>query len=238
MTFCIIFLTFLTDSSAFNAGDELFRAQDYAGAMDAYISHTRAHSNDVEAYWRLARAAICAGDVSPANDKETFYRKALAASEAAVRLDSLHSNAQCWYAVSLGYKALREGNRKKVELCRSIQKALSIAITIDPNNDVAYSIYGSFYRALGNINWVERQLADLLLGGLPDGGFVDAERMLKKAVELSPTTLRHRYELGMVYFDWGKQEQGKETFRSALNIQPILASDHDRIQEMKKKLLL
>ncbi|MFA5834319.1 MAG: hypothetical protein WDA22_12660 [Bacteroidota bacterium] len=221
-----------------NKGDELFRAQDYISAMVVYSAHAKAYPNDVEAYWRLARAAICAGDVTPIDEQGKYYRKALDASTEAVRLDSLHSDTQCWYAVSMGYIALTEGSKKKVELCHSIQKALTISITVNPRNDVAYSVYGTFYRALGNIGWVEQQLATLLLGGLPKGGYADAEQMLLKAIELAPNILRHRYELGLLYFDWGKEEKGKEVFRSALLLPQTLASDKHRIEDMKQKLLL
>jgi len=238
MIFTIIPLLFLVDYSPLTKGDEFYRAQDYTAAMELYHSYIKAYPNDVEAYWRMARASICAGDICEKNKQEQYYRNALEASSTAVRLDSTHSNAQCWYAVSMGYIALFEGSRKKVELCNSIQKALTISITVDPRNDVAYSIYGSFYRALGNISWMERQLAYLLLGGLPKGGYEDAEQMLLKAIELAPNILRHRYELGLLYFDWGKEEKGKEVFRSALLLPQTLASDKHRIEDMKQKLLL
>jgi len=237
MIFSILVLFFI-DAFALGKGDELYRAQNYTGALDMYITYVKTCPNDVEAYWRIARASICAGDVCSNNDQEQYYRKALEVSTKAVQLDSLHSNAQCWYAVSMGYNALSEGSRKKVELCYDIQKALTVSITIDPRNDVAYSIFGSFYRALGNVSWMERQLAALLLGGLPKGGYVEAEQMLLKAIELAPNILRHRYELGQLYFDWGEKEKGKNIFRSALLLPQTLASDKYRIQEMKQKLSL
>ena len=101
----------------------------------------------------------------------------------------------------------------------------------------AFSVYGTFYRALGNVGWLERNLANLLLGGLPEGGYAEAETMLLKAIELKPNILRHRYELGLLYFDWGKENKGREIFRAALLLPVTLASDHTRIKIMKQKLL-
>ncbi len=232
----LIFLTIFSDSLTIQKGDEHFRNQDYSGAISQYQNHLNSSPNDAEAYWRITRAYICIGDVSKRAEREQYYRKALENSIAAVRMDSLNTNVQCWYAVSMGYIALFEGSRKKVELCNKIKHALDLSIFLDPRNDVAYSIYGSFYRALGKVSWFERQLANLLLGGLPDGGFEEGEKMLQQAIGLAPAIIRHRYELGSLYFDWGKEKMGKEVFRSALTLPITLTSDWRRMEVMKQKI--
>ena len=50
-----------------------------------------------------------------------------------------------------------------------------MAIRLDPADDAAWSIRGSFFRALGNVGWVKRQLAAMLPGAIPQGGFPEAE---------------------------------------------------------------
>jgi tetratricopeptide (TPR) repeat protein len=237
MVFTFLFLYFFPDTIILQQGDEHFIAQDYFGAINMYQSHLKNHPNDAEAYWRMVRATICAGDISKPDEQEQYYRNAVQLSKTALQLDSANSNVQCWYAVSLGYIAIFEGSKKKVELCHQIQKALEISIALDPRNDIAYSIYGTFYRALGNVNWLERHLANLLLGGLPNGGYAEAETMLLKAIDIAPNILRHRYELGLLYFEWGKNEKGKAVFKSALKLPQTLASDQIRIKDMKEKLL-
>ncbi len=233
----LTFLLLIMHGPAFlERGDSCFRVQDYAGAMMLYTEHLGKERDDAEGNWRLARAAICAGDVSAGPEQELLYRKALAASTRAVGIDSLNSNAHCWYAVSLGYIALFEGSRTKVEYCRRIQRSLERAIALDPASDVAYSVLGTFYRMLAKVSWVERQLADLLLGGLPAGGYAEAERMLKRAVLLAPAILRHQYELGLVYYETGRTEQGNAVFRTALKFPRTLASDDERIAAIQQKL--
>jgi tetratricopeptide (TPR) repeat protein len=236
-TFLILFTVNPSDTITLQKGDTCFSTQDYPGAITIYQQYLNGTQRDAQAYWRIARANICIGDVSSKKEKESYYRKALLYSIHSVELDSMDSNVQCWYAVSMGYIALFEGSRKKVELCNKIKNALELSISIDPHNDVAFSIYGSFYRALGNVNWFERSLANLLLGGLPEGGFKESEKMLLKAIELAPNLLRHRYELGLLYFDWGKEKMGIEVFQSALTLPITLASDRRRMENMKKKLL-
>ncbi len=237
MIFTLFVLVLCSEPTTLQKGDEYFRNQDYSAAISMYQNNLNGTQQDAESLWRIARATICLGDMCQRKEQEKHYRNALERSAAAVKLDSLNSNVQCWYAISLGYIAIFEGSKRKVEFCTNIQRALELSINLDPRNDVAFSVYGTFYRALGNVGWLERNLANLLLGGLPEGGYAEAETMLLKAIELKPNILRHRYELGLLYFDWGKENKGREIFRAALLLPVTLASDHTRIKIMKQKLL-
>lgn len=231
----LLFLMSIPDPPLISAGDQLFREQRYRDAIQTYSRSIELYPHSGEAYWRSVRAYICLGDIS-GESQQQYYHAAYDLSLKALKADSMNSNVQCWYAVSMGYQAITEGSRRKVELCNSIKRSLDKAIELDSNNDVAYSIYGTFYRALGNISWFERKLADILLGGLPHGGYAEAEQMLMKAVRLAPNIIRHRYELGLVYFDSGQKEKGTIVFTEALTLPLTLASDHDRVAMMKKKL--
>lgn len=129
-----------------------------------------------------------------------------------------------------------EGTRSKVKMANVIKRELDIIIRLNPENDVAYSVLRTFYRAIGNISRIEKQLANLLLSGIPDGGFEDGERALKKAIELAPTIVRHRYELGRLYLDWGKTAEAKKIFSKSVHLPPNLASDNRRIEFMKRTI--
>lgn len=230
----ISFVLLLALSNPIVDGDRLFLRQQYADAAEAYIAGRPLSLLDAESAWRAARAYICLGDSAPEDEREASYRKALEATSAAVLRDSLNSRLQCWYAVSLGYIALFEGSRTKVEYSRRIQRSLERAIALDPANDIAYSVLGTFYRMLAKVSWFERQLAELILGGLPAGGVPEAERMLRRAVHLAPQIIRHRYELGLVYREMGNREEMRQQFVEALRLPPVLVSDAERIAEMKR----
>ncbi|MFA6468200.1 MAG: tetratricopeptide repeat protein [Bacteroidota bacterium] len=217
-------------------GDDLFVRQEYQRAISSYNEHLKTNPGDARALWRVSRAYISMGDVAKKDERESLYRLAEEYATRAVHSDSLSSAAHTWRAVSLGYIALFEGSRTKVRLCNEIQQELDCAIRLDSTNDVAYSIYGTFFRALGKVNWFERTLANMLLGGLPAGDFNDAVRSLKKAIKLAPTIIRHRYELGMVYLDLDRTEDAKKVFLEALQLPPLLASDAQRIERMKRRV--
>lgn len=235
-----MFISFLFGLSLFSSplhrGDDLFVKQEYQSAIAVYEEYLRSNPENAEALWRISRVLINQGDIATRQEREPFYRKAEIFATRAVKSDSLNSDAHTWRAVSLGYIAIYEGSRTKVRLCNEIKSELDIAIKLNPKNDVAYSIYGTFYRALGKVSWFERTLANTLLGGLPDGGFEEAERSLKKAIELAPNIIRHHFELGMVYMDMEKPDEAKKIFREAIKLPILLASDEQRIARMKRRL--
>jgi len=76
---------------------------------------------------------------------------------------------------------------------------------------------------VGNVGWLERQMAAILLGRVPEGSFEESEAAFKRAIELAPDVPRHRYELGTLYLDWGREEEARLMFESALSL-PITAA--------------
>jgi tetratricopeptide (TPR) repeat protein len=232
----IFFIIFAASPTAIKTGDDAFIRQEYAAAISVYESALPTAENISELLWRIARCYITMGDIARRDEREPFYRKADDYSRRAVVADSLNADAHCWRAVSIGYIAIYEGVRAKVAAANEIKRSLDRALQLDPNNDVAYSILGTFYRTLGNVGWIEKQLANLLLGGLPPGGFEEGEIALKKAIALAPTIIRHRFELGLLYLDMEQPDKAKVVFTEALKYPPLLASDIQRIERMKRRL--
>lgn len=218
------------------AGDAAFLRIDYPSAISIYESLLDKSPDNADLLWRLARVYVCQGDVVPFSEKENFYRKAEHYARRAVRADPNKAEAYTWLAAALGNLAMYYGGGAKVQLATEIKQVLDKAIALNPRDDVAYSILGSFYRSLATVSWFERQVANVFLGGLPEGGFAEAERALKKAIELSPNTMRHYFELGLLYLEHNRLKEAREAFEQAQQ-QPILvASDRQRLMQAKKML--
>ncbi len=205
-------------------GDSAFGALNYELAVEEYRSALR-HTDSAAVLWRLARVLICMGDVEEGEASERLYREAELHARRAVELDSLSADTHTWYAAALGSVALHVGGRTKIRYAHTILHELHRAIQLNPANDIAYSILGSFHRALGGLSWIERQLAAIFLGRLPEGSYEDGEQALKKAIALNPDAPRHHYELAMLYLDWGKEELAREEFARVVNLPIITARD-------------
>jgi tetratricopeptide (TPR) repeat protein len=206
-------------------GDLAFLRIDYPRALAIYDSVLGSTEDSADVLWRLARLYVCSGDVAPDDERLGLYRLAEGYAYDCIRADSLKPEGHTWMAAALGNIAMFEGGKTKVKLCTMIKLELDWSLRLDPDDDVAYSILGSFYRALGNVSWIERQLVAIFLGGLPAGGFEDAEAALRKAIMLSPDIIRHHYELGELFVDLDRNQEALGEFRLVEGLPVRLALD-------------
>lgn len=214
-------------------GDDAFASMEYDTALARYEAALRSEPARPEILWRMARLYLCLGDIAPHAEQDTLYRKAEEYARLTIAADSTIAEGHSWLAAALGSMAMDEGAKRKVQLAREIQHELEIAIALNPNDDVAHSILGSFYRALGNVSWFERSLAKIFLGGLPSGGYEDAERELLAAIRIAPYEFRHYYELGRLYEDWDRPGDAVKAFQQAIEVGPRMAADRQRLELAK-----
>jgi len=211
--------------SLVDQGDKEFTRIRYPQAVDLYVSALSSSADSAEALWRLARVYVCQADISPDEQKLELYRQAEAFARRCIEADSMKSEGHTWRAAALGNIAVFEGGKTKVKLCYEIKRELECSIALNDSDDVAYSILGSFYMALGNVSWFERRLAAIFLGTLPDGGFEEAELALKKAIAIAPAVIRHHYELGILYMQLDRDREAVEEFHLVESLRAQLASD-------------
>ncbi|MEO8168960.1 MAG: hypothetical protein ABI623_11980, partial [bacterium] len=161
---------------------------------------------------------------------ETYARRS-------ILVDSTKSESHTWLAAALGYLALNAGVKEQVRLTNELQVEINKALSLNPENDAAYSIRGSFYRALANVSWFQRQLASIFLGSVPEADFEDGEKAFKKAIALAPDVMRHHYELGVLYLDWDKKVEAKKSLERAATLPLRVAIDKPRLSKIKALLL-
>jgi tetratricopeptide (TPR) repeat protein len=214
-----------TSASSLERGDQEFAQRNYPLALTVYDSALVAASDSASVLWRLARLYVCMADVATEGEQVDLYRRAEAYAARCIGADSTKSEGHTWRAAALGNVAMFEGSKTKVRLCTEIERELKRAIALNPRDDIAFSILGSFYTSLGNVSWVERQLASLFLGELPDGGYEESERAFKQAIALAPLVIRHHFELGRLYKELDRNEEALKEFRDVLSLPLLLASD-------------
>ena len=144
--------------------------------------------------------------------------------------------AQHWRAAAHGYIALDAGKSDQVKLSHELLREVKTALVLNPDDDAAYSIRGSFYRALGNVTWFQRQLAAIFVGRIPKGGYEEAEAALKKAIAIAPDVMRHQYELGILYLDMDRQEEAQQVLLRAATLPIKVAIDRPRLAKIHELL--
>lgn len=223
-------------TAAVSAGDEAFLRIDYPAAMTAYEDALRETTDNAGLLWRLSRVSVCMGEVADEPQRMQFFRAAEGYARKCIAADSTLPEGHTWLAGALGYEAWYSDAADQVSISYEILRELDRALTLNPNDDIAYSIKGSFFRALGNIGWLKRQLAALFLGHLPSGGFEESEAALLKAVSLSPQRMRHLYELGVLYIDMNRRDDAKKMLEKAKLLPVQTAIDRPRLEKIKQLL--
>lgn len=213
-------------------GDKYFNQMRYRDAISWY----ELAPDLAESQWKMARSYVCYADILTDEERKGYLLKAETAARRCIELNEKDANGHTWLAGTLGNIAVFEGSRAKVRMCTEIKKEISRALELNPQDDIALSIQGTFYRVLGNINWFERQLAQTFLGRIPDGGYPESELSFYKAIKISPLNMRNFYELGLLYLDWGKDENAKQAFINAQKCPILIGSDKKRLAEIKKEL--
>ncbi len=218
------------------SGDDAFARIDYPPAIALYEEALAGTPTDPEILWRLARACVCAAEVSEGDARGSLLSRGEAYARRCIAADSMKEEGHTWLAGALGYLALDAPTEKKLVISRELQAEALRATELNPQDDAAWSILGSFYRALGNIGWLERMLASLFVGSVPHGGFPEAEAALKKAVAIAPGIMRHQYELGILYLDMGRKDDARRCLELAETLPVRTAIDRPRLEKIKELL--
>jgi tetratricopeptide (TPR) repeat protein len=218
------------------AGDEAFFRMDYAPAVRYYSAALEEHPADATVLWRLARAYVCMAETLKGDERVELCKKAEAFAARSIGADSTLSEGHTWRAAALGYLALDAGIGEQVRYSQQLVQEVNAALAVNPRDDAAYSIKGSFYRAIGNVNWLQRGIAAVFVGKIPAGGFAEAEASLRKAIELAPDVMRHQYELGVLYLDMDRKEDARRAFETAARLPVRAAIDIPRLAKIQEFL--
>jgi tetratricopeptide (TPR) repeat protein len=209
---------------------------EYSSAVDFYTAALDQRPDDPDILWRLARAYVCMGEVDEGDKCTELCTKAESYALRCIQRDSTRAEGHTWRAAALGYITLDAGMAQQVKLSHQLLREVNQSISLNPNDDAAYSIKGSFYRAMGNVSWFQRQLAAIFVGKAPKGGYEEAEVALKKAIALAPDVMRHHYELGILYIDMDREDEARKILKHAATLPIKVAIDRPRLKRIRELL--
>jgi len=135
------------ESAALDAADQAFRSLRYEEADSLYTTMLQTGQESSDLYWKLARLNISIAesiDPGESTKKMPFYSKAVDYARKSVQLDGNNASAHTWLAASLALKADKIGAKEKVNRAAEIKKELEKALELNPNDDVAWSMLGSY----------------------------------------------------------------------------------------------
>ena len=223
-------------SGTLQTADSAFYAMNYEAADSLYSLILEEDSENADANWRLARLYVSMGEALPpenTEERQPYYEKAVQHAEACIMNNDVIAEGHTWLAASLGVLADNVGPREKIKRANIIKSELDRALELNPEDDVALSILGSFNREIADMGWLEKVFAKTFLGSLPEGSQEEAEKMLKKAIAVNPRVIRHYHELGKLYRDMKRYPEAVAVLQEALTKPVLMKSDERRLENIR-----
>lgn len=196
------------------------------GARHVYRAAVNLQTNQYAATWKLCRALIDAGTLTKGRAvQKSLFMESEQLARVAVQSNPADSKGHLYLAISVGKLALFEGGKHKVELSKEVKTEAEQAIALDPAEDAAYHVLGIWNREMVELNFFLRKSAELLYGAFPPASMAAALTDLRRAVELAPTVVSHRVELGVTLLAAGQRTEGRAQLEAALQMPETLVTD-------------
>ena len=221
-------------------GDKYYDQFNNLEALKSYEEAYKICPESHEALMKLTRAyndvgedlrGAAGSDGSKSVEVEEHFKNAVKSANLVLEKFPDEKTTYFLLAVSYGNLALYKGGEEKLTLGRDVEKYANQAIEIDPKFAPAYVVLGIYYREIASVNGLKKAIANSFLGGLPDRTLDDSQRVLTKALELSPGSPYVHYDLGKTYEKLGEKEKAIEHYNKVIELPAV---DHD---DLRKKSL-
>jgi len=193
------------------AADHLQRGDEYSArferqeALKAYEAALQIDPGSYEALWKAARELSFIGNkmekTAKKEDTEQTYARSVEYAEKALTQNADGVDANFYLAVAMGRLGLYKGKKEMISLSKDVKIHADKVVELDPTYYKVYYLIGRWHDKIANVNWVLRQFAKIIYGGLPDASNEQALANYKKAIELNPDYVECHKELGRFYLD-------------------------------------
>jgi tetratricopeptide (TPR) repeat protein len=211
------------------AADSAYFAGRPADAFAGYCRLLESAPRDTALLWRAARAALATGWLEPNRSiSVAWYHRAQEYGRRALAAAPDDAKAQYWLAAALGREAQVSGDvRARV---REGQEAYDLVLRIlarAPDHAGAHNMLGQLHYQVMNTPWAMRVIGLRLLGARLHfrPSWEEAERQLVRAVELDPSAIAYRLELGRLYLRTGRPLPARAQLQRALALPRVHPPD-------------
>lgn len=206
-------------------------------ALPFYLAAEKLEPKNAEILVRIARQyRWLMTDATAKEEKLRLGNLALDYSARAAAAGPQDSDAQLATAITLGKMLPDLPAKEQIAASPRIKESADKAIQLDPRNGTAWHVLGRWNRVLADVNAVKRALAGMIYGGLPKGSLEEAERDMKKAIELNPDRVMNYIELGRIYEQMGRKDDAREAINKGL-AKPDADKDDPAMKEIGRQTL-
>jgi tetratricopeptide (TPR) repeat protein len=219
-------------------GDQAFSTFDNKAALNYYSKIINQDSANYEALWKLSRAYVDVGEtLSGKEQRKAYYKNAEKAAQKATEIDPEGAKGFLYLSVAIGRVALDAGKKEQVQLSKDVKAAVDKSLALDPNDDIAWHVLGRWHRKMATLNWVQRNFANIFLGGVPKEASVEASAdCFRKAIELNPGHINHHLELGLTYEELKMKDKAIAEYEELLQLPKNDADDDEYKKQAEERL--
>lgn len=199
-------------------------------------------ATNYEYLWRAAREAVSLGMLARV-PKETsrYLGRAEAYARDAADLDPDGAMGHHFIAVAVGQRALSQGVRTRVALAEEVRDEAEIVLALDSTFAGAYHVLGKWHAEVERLGAVSGFVARRIFGGdrFGEASWEEAERLMRRAIELDPNGSMHHLELARILIDTDRPEEARLELGRVLDLpvrEPIDPLHHQRAQELLRQL--
>jgi tetratricopeptide (TPR) repeat protein len=206
-------------------------------AQKIYDFVLKSNPNSYEALWRLTRFYVLRGMAAKKiKGKKKNWETAEAYGRQAIEMNPDSVEGHLYLAIAVGKQALYSSPSKKVKAVWEVKREAERAIELDSTKQRAYLTLGAWHRNVSTASSLEKHLAKIFFGELPQGSLEESLRLLLKSVELGGNNVRNYYELALTYEAMKNYEAAKKEYENALDTHPYNPEDLEVKERIKKTL--
>lgn len=217
--------------------DQLFYSFNNRATYNFLLEIQKKYPNNADVLWRLSRVVYHIADHMPTStsaEKDAQlaeYQKAYNYADEAVKSDPKNSMAYTYRAVANGKIALFKGVFSVSGIVNSVRQDCEKAISLDPNNAIAYYVLGRTHAKLAEKPKMFRWPL-----GLAWGNIDDAIKFYNKAVSIDPNFVMFRLDLARAYISQDLYQQARQQLQAIPQL-PKRDEDDDQMKAEAAKLL-
>ena len=220
-------------------GDSLHNLHRVTEALDVFEGIVEEDPGHYEGLWKAAREAVVLGLLAHGTEIENrWFRRGEELAQRAVDVDSAGIDGLAWLVFSKGLRAVQTNPLDASRLGAEVYELAHRILDMD-------SLHAGAYHALGVLNYevqklsrFQRFIATRIMGNRAFRltSWDNAERYLKRAIELKPKFVLYHLDLGKMHIARKQTELARAALRRVLALPPVEAPDVG-FQEVAARLM-
>ncbi|MBN2364729.1 MAG: tetratricopeptide repeat protein [Calditrichaeota bacterium] len=219
-------------------GDSAFKAFNNREALNYYSQVLKIDSSHYEAAWKISRAYVDVGEtIDDDETRKEAYKRAQDYAQKAVNINPEGAKGYLYLSVAIGRVALDAGKKEQVQLSKDVKAAVDKALALDPTDDIAWHVLGRWHRKMATLNWIQKNFANMFLGGVPKEASVDSSAAcFRRAIELNPGHINHHLELAFTYEELDRKDKAILEYEKVVELPKTDADDDEYKKQARERL--